>query len=266
MSIRRRTYEILEGVLAEDPLSRWVNAGIVALITVNLAALVLETVDELQARYGWLFVVIEVVSVALFSLEYGLRLWSIVEEPQHAGAGGRLRYALSPLMMIDLAAIVPIYLGHVPGLHVFFDLRFLRIVRCVRIFRIAKLARYSLAMIVFGRVLAAKKEELVFVLLFMALLILVSATFMYYAEHDDQPEKFASIPAAMWWAVETLTTVGYGDAVPKTVVGKIIASIISLLGIAVFALPAGILGAGFADEWKNLHGPRRCPHCDEPLE
>jgi len=173
-----------------------------------------------------------------------------------------------------LLAILPYYLPFT-GI----DLRFLRILRMMRIFRIAKLGRYSQSLQILRRVMTAKKEQLLCTLFVLVLLVIVAASMLYYAENGVQPENFSSIPAAMWWAVSTLTTVGYGDIYPTTGLGKFMASIIAVLGIGVFALPAGILGAGFVEEMgrrdqsgnsdadnAGLTGkPAHCPHCGKEI-
>ena len=116
-----------------------------------------------------------------------------------------------------------------------------------------------------GRVVLGKREELASILFVLVTLLLISSSLMYFAEHDDQPDKFSSIPETMWWGVITLTTVGYGDYYPVTGIGKFIAAFIAVLGIGMFALPAGILGAGFVDELQRKGGGRRCPNCGEEL-
>jgi len=175
---------------------------------------------------------------------------------------GRFRFALSAMPMIDLLAVLPFYLPFL-GL----DLRFMRAVRLFRLFRVAKLARYSEALRTFCRVLGAKKEELGVTLFTLFLLLLLASCLAYYAERDAQPEAFSSIPAAMWWGVCTLTTVGYGDVCPVTALGKGIAAVIAVLGIGMFALPAGILGSGFVEEiQKRKKCLQRCPHCGWEIE
>ncbi len=166
--------------------------------------------------------------------------------------------------MIDLMAILPFYL---PKL-IPFDLRFLRAVRLFRIFRLLKLGRYSESVRLLGRVLNAKKEELGVTIFAVLILLVICSSLMYYAEHQAQPEAFSSIPAAMWWGIVTLTTVGYGDVYPITLPGKILGAIIAVLGIGLFALPAGILASGFADEMqkKRSQASGICPYCGRKLD
>lgn len=240
MQAKRRTHEILEVASPGDRASRVFDIFILSLIGLNVIALVAETVEPVRERAAFLFDAFEIASVAIFTVEYALRLWSCTASPRYATAVvGRLRFAATPLALIDLMAILP-FLG--------VDLRFIRSVRLFRLFRVAKLGRYSTAIRTVGRVLVAKKEELAITLLVLFLLLLLASCLMYFAEHGAQPEAFSSIPAAMWWGVATLTTVGYRDMYPVTSLGKAIAAAIAILGIGMFALPTGILGAGFVEE------------------
>jgi voltage-gated potassium channel len=261
MRPRRRVYEIVEVAKTGDTLSTAFDASILTLIGLNVIALILQSVESIYALSPKLFRGFECVSVVIFSVEYALRVWSCVEMPAYRKAvSGRLRFAVTPLAIIDLLAILPFYLPFT-GL----DLRFLRVLRMMRIFRVAKLGRYSRSLQTLGRVLTAKKEQLVCAVFILLLLLVVAASMLYYAEHHVQPEHFSSIPASMWWAVATLTTVGYGDIFPVTQLGKLMASIIAVLGIGMFALPTGILGAGFVEEIKRQRNAIRCPHCGKEI-
>lgn len=167
---------------------------------------------------------------------------------------------MTPMALIDLLAIIPFYLPFfVP------DLRFVRIIRLFRILRILKLGRYSKALQTFGNVLKRKKEDLAIALSTLLVLLVFAASLIYIVEHQAQPEVFSSIPAAMWWAVVTLTTVGYGDVYPVTIVGKLLGAGIAVLGIGLFALPVGILASGFAEEIKGDDNNPTCPHCGKKI-
>jgi len=263
MRLKRRIFEVVEVAGAGDKLSRAFDVFIVSLITLNVVAIIMETVDPIRRACPEAFSVFEVMSVVMFSAEYALRVWSCTAYPDYSRPiGGRLRFAARPLLVVDLLAVLPFYLPFV-GL----DLRFLRALRLFRLFRIAKLGRYSTALQTLGRVLVAKKAELGVTLFTLLLLLVVASCMMYYAEADAQPGKFSSIPAAMWWGVATLTTVGYGDVYPVTAAGKAVAAIIAILGIGMFALPAGILGSGFVAEiQRRRSAPRKCPHCGKDVE
>ena len=131
----------------------------------------------------------------------------------------------------------------------------------------ARLGRYFTGIQTLGRVTRSKSGELATVVLLLGLLLLLASSLMFYAETQAQPEQFSSIPAAMWWAIVTLTTVGYGDVFPITAFGRAVAGVIAILGIGLFALPAGILGSGFLEEIQNrAYAPRLCPHCGEEIQ
>lgn len=260
-SLRQRAWTLLEPARDGDRASGAVDLAILALIVLNVAAVVVGSVAGVQARAGSALQVLETVSVAVFSAEYLARLWTAVEDPRYVRpVAGRLRWAATPLALVDLLAVLPFFL---PVLGV--DLRFLRVLRLMRIVRLAKAARYVDALALIGAVFRRKKEELWLTAVVVGLLLLVSSSLMYFAEHDVQPEAFSSIPATMWWAVATLTTVGYGDIYPVTAVGRILGGCTAILGIGLFALPTAILGAGFMEELERRRESPVCPHCGEPL-
>ncbi|MCI0486018.1 MAG: ion transporter, partial [Blastocatellia bacterium] len=191
-------------------------------------------------------------------------LWSCTTDKSfERPIAGRIRFALTPLALIDLVAILPFYLPMIFAL----DLRFVRILRLFRVLRLFKMARYSESLKTLGNVLKLKKEELVVSLLVLSILLVFASSLIYYAENESQPEVFSSIPAAMWWGIATLTTVGYGDIYPVTPAGKILGAIIAVLGIGMFALPAGVLASGFAEEiQKRRREKNLCPHCGNDID
>jgi len=205
---------------------------------------VLETVPGLAARYrGW-FLVIELVSVFVFTVEYALRLWSCVEDRRHDyrdPVRGRLRYALTPMAIVDLLAVLPFYLFFLIPM----DLRILRLLRLVRLL---KITRYSPALRSLGAVFKAEARSMLGAAMLMGMAVLLASSVMYVLERDAQPDNFDSIPKAMWWGVVTLTTVGYGDVTPVTVLGRVFGAMVTVFGIGIFALPTAILAAGFARE------------------
>ncbi|WP_196159312.1 ion transporter [Reinekea sp. G2M2-21] len=224
--------------------SRTVDVLLIVLILLNVIAIVLESIPAFHDRYRAYFFAFEAFSVAVFSVEYVLRIWSCVEFAGYADTHptkARLQYMRTPLAIIDLIAILPFYLMFIFVI----DLRFLRIIRLLRIF---KLTRYSGAMNLLLSVL--KEEANAFLAAFSVLLMLLilASSGIYVIEHKVQPDAFGSIPDAMWWAMATLTTVGYGDVVPITVLGKIFGGFITVIGVGMVALPAGILASGFADQ------------------
>lgn len=218
---------------------------IMTLIILNVLAVITETVEAIYLQYKTYFDYFEYFSVFIFSIEYIIRLWSCtIKEKYSHPLWGRLRYIFSIEALIDLFAILPFYLP------LFFktDMRVIRILRLFRLMRIFKLGRYSIALRMIVKVVERRKEELMITLTLVFVLMLLSSSLMYYIEHEVQPEAFTSIPATMWWSVATLTTVGYGDVYPVTPFGKILAAFIAILGIGIFALPAGILAGGFENE------------------
>lgn len=247
---RHRVYLGLEIGLAGRGLVRWMHLFIILLILANVAAVVLESYPPYADRFGAGFWWFEVFSVAVFSLEYLARLWSAVEAPRYQGLSpgmARLRYALSPMALIDLAAILPFYLAFfIPA-----DLRFLRV---LRLLRLLKLSHYFPGLDVFLHVLRVQLPSLVAASLVMLVLILFSACLMYILEHDAQPESFSSVGAAIWWSVVTLTTVGYGDVTPLTPLGKVLGAAIMLLGVGTVALPAAMLAGRFSEEIQTRRG------------
>jgi voltage-gated potassium channel len=262
MRLKSRVYEIVEVARPGDRLSLYFDVFILSLIALNVVALILQSMNSIYQRCPVFFDVFETVSVVIFTGEYLLRIWSCTEDPKYAApVQGRLRFALTPFALVDLAAVLPFWLPFV-GV----DLRSLRAVRLLRVVRVLKVGRYSSVVQTFARVLGKKKEELLATIFLMMLLLVMASSLMYFAENDAQPDRFSSIPATMWWGIATLTTVGYGDLYPVTSSGKAIASLIAVLGIAMFALPAGILGAAFSEEFQEQRRTARtCPHCGREL-
>jgi voltage-gated potassium channel len=260
---KRRVFEILEAAGRGDIPSRAFDIFIVSLIALNLVAVILETVRSLSGRYNSIFRNFEISSVIVFTVEYMLRTWACTASKKfRRPILGRIRFALTPLSIVDLMAILPFYL---PML-ISFDLRFLRILRLVRIFRMFKMARYFESLRVLGNVFRAKKEDLTITAFVIAILLILASSLIYFVETKAQPAAFSSIPQAMWWGMATLTTVGYGDVYPVTPLGKVLGAIVSLLGIGMFALPAGILSSGFAEEiQKKRSKPQICPHCGKAI-
>jgi voltage-gated potassium channel len=239
-TLRRRMFEILEhGPVSGRP-SRAVSGLLIGLILVNVVAVPLITVPELAARFATLFAAIELVSVVIFTVEYALRLWVAVE---HGGGTDplrtRLAYATSLNGIIDLIAILPFWIG-------FFLPADLRAILVFRIFRFLKLARYSLGVRSLIDVIYEERRPLAGCLLIFVGTAVVFASLMYLAEREAQPDKFGTIPHAMWWAVATLGTVGYGDVVPVTVLGRFINAFAIMGALVMIALPVGIVATAFS--------------------
>jgi voltage-gated potassium channel len=240
-SWRLKVHDILEVGGDAHPVGRIVNVFLVSLIIANGIAFTAETVDSVYARWGPQLDAFNTFSVIVFSIEYVLRLWSAVEIPllhrlPHWRA--RLKFALRPMMIIDLLAILPWYVYQIVPI----DLRMLRV---LRLFRLLKLVRFSPALQTLKRVVAHEWRAL---LLMMMMALSFSATTIYFLERDVQPQTFGSIPASAWWALETLTTVGYGDVTPATPLGKVFGGIVMLFGLCMYALPVAIIATGFNQE------------------
>ena len=241
---RREVNDLLEVGGDAHPAGRLVNAFIIVLIILNAIAFAADTVPALAERYAVEFEVFNVFSVIVFTIEYVLRVWSSVEIPMLSRLPrwqARLRFATRPMMIIDLLAFFPWYL------HWMYPMD-LRVLRLFRLFRLLKLVRYSPALQTLGRVIADEYRALLGALLVILVLLLFSATAMYYLEREAQPDKFGSIPDAAWWALATLTTVGYGDVVPVTPWGKLLGGVVMLLGVGMIALPVAIIATGFSQE------------------
>jgi voltage-gated potassium channel len=255
-------YKALEAERDDRGFERLLNLALGSLIVANIASVVLETVEDIQREYTFAFAAFEAVSVAIFATEYLLRVWSCTANPRFGHpVWGRVRYMATPLAVVDLLAIGP---SLIPGGTL--DLRFARAIRLLRLTRSLKFARYSESLRTLGRVVRSKRSELA-VTAFLGVVLLVCASCgIYFVEHAAQPKAFSSVPAAMWWSVVTLTTVGYGDVLPVTVPGKVLASVVAVLGIGLFALPTGILASGFSEELARRN--RRatiCPHCSKEI-
>ena len=246
---RQRIHQILEVAGSGDRTSRTVDLALIALIGVNVLAVMLESIEPLYRAHRTLFDAVEAASLAIFGVEYLLRLWSAAERadaPENWASPwrARLRWALSPLALADLAAILPSFLASFTGV----DLRFLRTLRLLRVF---KLTRYSSSLTMFVEVARSQGRAYAAAMFVLGLILVVAASGIYVVEREAQPEEFASIPKAMWWALVTLTTVGYGDVTPITAGGKLFASLVTLVGVGVVALPTAILASGFLAEHQR---------------
>ncbi len=214
------------------------------LIIANVIAMILESHVSIRNVYGSYFHIFEAISIYIFSFEYLYRIRLSFQEKKMKGV---YKYVFSAYGLIDLISILPFFLNQLVKV----DGRFLRILRLFRLTRIFKLGRGSSSLKLFIKALNGVKNELKFTLFLSLLAILFSASAIYYLEHEAQPEKFSSITESIWWATVSLATVGYGDVYPVTAGGKIFASIISLIGIGIVAIPTGIISASFVEEIHN---------------
>jgi voltage-gated potassium channel len=243
-ALRQRVYMALEQGPVGERLAVFTDRALMALIIVNLIAVALESVPDIGARYTLAFDVIEYFSLVVFTIEYGLRLWGAVEHGPHqhlTSMGARLKYALSAAGLIDLASVLPFWLNLVtPD-----DFRFVLVFRMVRFF---KIARYSPAMRSLLDVLYRERRALFGCLVITLGAALVAAALMHFAEGDVQPKKLGTIPDALWWSIVTIGTIGYGDVVPITALGKLIAVGTIFMGLVLMALPIGIIATAFSEQ------------------
>lgn len=253
MSGKNRCYSALHDFYSKDGLARSMRTAMMILIIINVLASMLDTVDEIHQQYAYFLAAFEWFSVLIFSAEYLARIWVANLIPTYQDSFGRLRYAITPMAIIDLIAILPSLLA-LTGLD-------LRILRVLRLLRLLKLTRYAHALDTLTNALRARSAEIIVSALFMLLLMLLSSSLIYYAEHDSQPGVYTSIPAAWWWSVSTLATIGYGDIYPITIAGKITAALTAIFGIGLFALPGGIIASALIDSTKPP--VTNCPHCNK---
>ena len=289
---KKKVHGLLHPEIVGD--ERWdkvINVFIIVLIILNVIAVILETVPSLHDDYYEIqfFHYFDTVSVIIFTVEYILRIWSSnYDEKYKHSVWGRIKYIFTPAMLIDVLAILPFYIHMVVGL----NLRVLRILRLLRFFRMFRLTAYMKSAQMITNVFKKRRNELVLSFILVVFLVIIASCAIYFAEHhpnakaeilaveqqipvDDvklleleNAEKFSSIPATIWWAVVTLTTTGYGDMVPITPVGKTMAVFLMLTGVAFFALPAGIITAGFLEEFRinRIKKTQKCPCCGEDLD
>lgn len=258
VSLRKNVHSILEITWHRKlGLSFWVNIFLTVIISLNAIAIILDTVPSIHHKYHQFLLDFEVFSVIVFTIEYILRLWSCVENPFFSHPiKGRLKFIFSAWGLVDLLSIAPFYLS------IFItDLGFIRILRLLRMLRLFRVSKYFHALRVIQKVMKEKQEELVLSFVFIVFVLIISSSTLYYFEHEVQPNKFSSIPEAMWWGVNAMTTVGDADYRPITPIGKIIGGLIAILGVALFALPTGILASGFAEQMRGNKQKIKCPHC-----
>ncbi len=247
LTLRQRIHQIFYAPDPNNPITLVDNYGVPMLIAIDVAALILESFSVLEQTYARWFDWTELVVVGVFALEYLLRLWSCVEQPNYEQPlRGRLRYAATVPALVDLAAFMPfLALNVLPGEWVAIAGPFFRLLRLL------KLTRYSESTQIFFRVLRDKRDELLTTLFVVMTLLVIASSLMFFIEREAQPQEFSSIPAAMWWGIITLTTVGYGDVYPITPLGKVLSSLLAFLGIGVFALPARDLATAFSEEMRE---------------
>lgn len=263
-NIKQRTFEIIESGKKGDVASKIFDIFIIALIIINIISLVIETFpisNELSVTMSY----IETISVTIFTMEYLLRIWtSEFLYPNLSKPKAIIKYIFSFMAVIDLLAILPFYLPFFIPI----DLRVLRSLRLVRLFRLFKLNRYNAALSTIGIVFKNKANQLISSVFIVSLLMLISSILIYSAEHDAQPDAFSNAFSGLWRAIATFTTIGYGDIYPVTVFGRILGATIGILGIALIAVPTGIISSGFMEitQSKKDNEKSHCPYCGHKLD
>ncbi len=265
MKIKQRIFEIIQVAEPDDKISKVFDISLMSLIILNVCLVIADTfaLKEITRK---IFYYIETFSVIVFTIEYILRVWTadlLYSKDKYFIA--KIKYVFSFLAIIDLLAIIPFYLPFIIPI----DLRVLRMLRIIRLFRIFKINRYTDALTKIFKVFKDKKHELLSSIFVVLLLMIIAAVLMFNIENTAQPEVFKNAFDALWWALATLTTVGYGDIYPVTVLGKILSAIIALLGIGLVAVPTGIISAGFVEsisDSKEEKEIKYCPYCGEKLK
>ncbi len=247
-TLKERVYDVIRDD-SVSTISKLTDNFITWLIVLNIAAIIAQSYKNLNDAYSQSFYVFELFSVVVFSIEYLLRLWtSDLKYPEEKSKRkAAFRFVFSQMGIIDLLAILPFYLDLFLPYLFKIDMRFLRMLRLMRLLRIFKLQRHSSAFKMVREVLAEARPDIMVTLFVTFILMVISASLMYYIESHAQPDKFANIGESFWWAVATLTTVGYGDVFPITGWGKLISGIIALLGIGMVALPTGVISSAFIE-------------------
>lgn len=261
--LRARVYETLSSTINGEKKGKYFDYFLMAVIAADIIAIIADSVESLEGRYGQLIISMNRFAVIVYISEYILRIWSCSADPRYSdGIAGRVRFALTPLLVIDMLAILPFFIS-------FFwsaDLSLLRFVRVARLIQILKITRYNRSIQIFTRALNTCKNQLIMTGFLVVVVLLILSGLVYYAENPYQPARFADIPETIYWATLTMTTVGYGDIVPITTLGRLGAILISVSGIVAFALITGILSSAFFEEYEQLHkkkerAPVICPHC-----
>lgn len=263
-SIKQKIYRFIEKGSHGSKINLIFDYSIMTLIMLNVVSIILETIPEIRNYLGNSLRIFDIFSVVIFTIEYLLRIYiADLTHPSSNKIKSRLKFIFSTFGLIDLFAILPFYLPFLIKI----DLRFLRILRIMRFLRIFKINRYNNSLNLIYSVIKEKKSELAMTG-FVALLTLFVASFlMFEVEGEAQPDKFPNLLSCFWWAIATLTTVGYGDVYPITALGKFLSGIIAVLGIGLVALPTGLISAGFVEKIvKDKRKPKKCPHCGKDLD
>lgn len=244
--LERSLYYIVDEKDESNKLSKSFNYFLMILITLSVGEMALETDDSIFVPYRKYFNIFDIFTVMIFSVEYFIRILTAHLDPENAGKTrwqSIRSYMFSFAGIVDLVSILPFYLTFTK-----IDLRVLRMIRLMRFLRVFKITRYNNSMKLVVDVIRDKSSEIGVIMGLIIIIMIISSFIMFYAEHDAQPEQFPNVLGCLWWAVVTMTTIGYGDVYPITLVGKIVGSTMALLGIGLVAMPTGIISAGFLEK------------------
>lgn len=267
--MKQRIFNIIQPYSGHDAVSVIFDWSIISLIIINVILVILDTFSGFPQWVISVFRVTEIVSVILFTIEYLLRLWTadLIYKDKSAFKA-RVKYIFSFMALVDLLAILPFYMPFIFPI----DLRVLRMIRLFRLLRLLKVNRYTKALLSVGEVLKRKSAQLFSSIFVVLILMIMASVLMYTIENEAQPEVFVNAFSGLWWAIATLTTVGYGDIYPITGLGKLLGSVIALLGIGLVAVPTGIITAGFMekitlekDEKAEKEENHFCPYCGKDI-
>ncbi len=262
--LKTKLFHIVEKGHHGNRLNQVFDYFIMSLIVLSVFSIILDSISGIREDYGSLLNAFNVFSIVVFTAEYMIRIYiSDLTYPSKNNITSRLTFIFSGYGLIDLLAILPFYIP----IFIALDFRFLRILRLFRFVRILKINRYNNSLNLIWTVIKEKKSELIVTGFVTFIVLFMSSFIMYYIEGDVQPDQFPNILAAFWWAIATLTTVGYGDVYPVTSIGKILSSIIAILGIGIIALPTGIISAGLIGKIDKTSKPESkiCPHCKREI-
>lgn len=264
LTIKSRIFNLVDKGSHGSRVDLIFDYSILTLILLNILAIILESIAPIAQKFGNAFRIFEIGSVTVFSIEYLMRLYvSDLTHPAKSRVQSLFRFIFSGYGLVDLLAILPFYLPFVLKV----DLRFIRVLRLLRFFRIFKMNRYNQSLKLIGDVVKEKRTELAITGFVAFITLLIASILMYYIEGPVQPDKFPNIISAFWWAIATLTTVGYGDVFPVTALGKVVSGSIAVLGIGLVALPTGLISVGFIEKiGKKKVEIKKCPKCGHEFD
>lgn len=246
-SLRVKAFQLLESETTSSTVAKIVTWFLIILIISNVTATIAASERDYYLLYKDSFILFEIFSLSIFCIEYLIRVWCCVEDEKYKNNStlkSRLHYIFTPMALIDLIAILPFIIA------IFFALD-LRALRLIRVLRLLKLTHYFKGFNIFATVIIKESRSIVAAMMVMLFLIIIAASIMHFIEGKAQPEHFGSIMQSFWWAVVTMTTVGYGDVIPITTAGKITSTFIMLIGVGLVALPAGMLAGRFGEELRE---------------